>query len=124
MSRITNVLRRVARSNTLLSPTTQQEGQELEYLRPVFNSLPQVLKIGVDVGCHREGVTRFLANHGFKVLALEPNAEMKPQIMAAAVSFMDVGQVQLTEIAVSDADGTAEMFFGRADGVSSLESNW
>ena len=124
MSRITNVLRRVTRSNTLLSPTTQQEGQELEYLRPVFNSLPQVLKIGVDVGCHRGGVTRFLANHGFKVLALEPNAEMKPQIMAAAGSFMDVGQVQLSEVAVSDADGTAEMFFGRADGVSSLESNW
>jgi putative sugar O-methyltransferase len=123
MSIIADMLKRLAKRNTVL-PVAQQEAQELEYLLPLFNSFPQVLKIGVDVGCHQGGVTRFLANHGFKVLALEPNAEMKPRIMAAAGSFIGAGQVQLSEVAASDADGTAEMFFGRADGVSSLESKW
>jgi FkbM family methyltransferase len=100
------------------------EEHELRHLEPILRTLPQELKVAVDVGAHLGSVTRILAAWGFKVYALEPCPEVRKRLISAVKDFTRSGRVQVLEYAASDADGWAQMFVGVADTLNSLNHEW
>jgi putative sugar O-methyltransferase len=100
------------------------EVQEMQHLRPLLESLPDRLKIAIDIGAHKGSVTRTLAHMGFKVYALEPHPQTRRRLIEELNDLIRSGRVEVFELAASDCDGAADMFVGSADTLNTLESAW
>ncbi len=100
------------------------EVQETQHLRPLLDSLPDQLKIAIDVGAHIGSLTRTLGDMGFKVYSLEPHPETRRRLSKALGDLIRSRRVEVFEIAASDCDGTADMFVGSADTLNTLEPAW
>lgn len=117
-------------SDTQPKLTLQTTGQslvatlEIIYLQKTLEGLPADRKYAIDAGAHRGDVTAALADLGFHVLAIEPQAPIAEQLKQRFSALLDSDMVRVECCGASDRRGTGTLYVGSASTVSTLEESW
>ena len=70
-----------------------------------------------DVGMHKGEDTDFYLRKGFRVVAIEANAELYEEFMRTFPHEVDSGQLTIMNKAISDAPGMIDFFINERDSV-------
>jgi FkbM family methyltransferase len=98
---------------------------EVRYLRPLLEQVPPSWRTALDVGAHRGDVTAFLADLGYRVLAVEPHPQTVERLERRFADLIPRGIVRVAQCAASDREGLdGDFFVGSASTVNTLEPEW
>jgi len=84
-------------------------------------TLPKRRGLAFDIGANRGNYSKVLGSLFERVIALEPQQRLLPEIRRNIRRF---GNIELVNCAVSDHEGTAPMFLSMNHELSSLNRNW